>query len=237
MLLPFLLEARFDLFLGFRTLDDDERLGRRCVEENFRGLLRSDGVIPATWNFDERLLHVQASEGVEDPGECVAAAHFVERPAEPEADDDALVERKTWAAGEGEDFATFTDEELLLREARETSGETPIEEAREAAHRTLVLVDAARDDFGARLVEAPQVGRNEADVDDQQCSSFFSSSRPTSFAPPNRAPPLPDGRRPLPGNDGWGNAYYLRNQNRRPGYLKAWWNVVDWDAVAARFAG
>jgi superoxide dismutase, Fe-Mn family len=56
------------------------------------------------------------------------------------------------------------------------------------------------------------------------------------YSTPNQDSPYMNGDTPILGVDVWEHAYYLKYQNKRPDYLSAWWNTVNWDAVADRFA-
>lgn len=93
-------------------------------------------------------------------------------------------------------------------------------------------------DFGS--FEALKVGLNKA------ATGVFGSGwamvladrdgKLTIAARPNQDSPLMDGARVVFGNDVWEHAYYLKYQNRRPEYLAAWWNVLDWQRIGERYA-
>jgi superoxide dismutase, Fe-Mn family len=87
------------------------------------------------------------------------------------------------------------------------------------------------DDFKAQL-KAAGVGRFGSGwawlVHDSSGLSIVSTA--------NQDNPISDGKTPLLGVDVWEHAYYLKYQNRRPDYLDAWWNVVNWPKVAEAFS-
>jgi len=63
----------------------------------------------------------------------------------------------------------------------------------------------------------------------------FKGGKLTVMTTPNQDSPLSQGLYPILGNDVWEHAYYLKYQNKRPDYLAAWWNVVNWAEVTKRF--
>jgi Fe-Mn family superoxide dismutase len=63
------------------------------------------------------------------------------------------------------------------------------------------------------------------------------SGKLSIVARPNQDSPLMDGLTPVLGVDVWEHAYYLKYQNKRPDYVAAWFNTINWDAVNKRFSG
>ena len=107
-------------------------------------------------------------------------------------------------------------------------GGTPSGELAEAIQRDLGGLDKLKSDFngaGARVF-----GSGWVFVTVDRAGKLTIASRP------NQDTPLMEGGRVLIGNDVWEHAYYLKYQNRRADYLTAWWNVVNWEKVAARYA-
>jgi Fe-Mn family superoxide dismutase len=102
---------------------------------------------------------------------------------------------------------------------------------------TGALAQAINDTFGS--VDAFKAQFNDAGV--KRFGSGWAwllmdgSGRLQVTSSANQDSPLMDGQFPIMGNDVWEHAYYLKYQNRRPDYLNAWWNVVNWDEIAKRY--
>jgi Fe-Mn family superoxide dismutase len=103
---------------------------------------------------------------------------------------------------------------------------------------TGVLAEAIQSGFGG--VDALKAQVNDAGV--KRFGSGWSwvvvaGGKLQVLSTPNQDSPLMEGQTPILGVDVWEHAYYLKYQNRRPDYLAAWWNVLNWDEVARRFQG
>jgi Fe-Mn family superoxide dismutase len=105
-------------------------------------------------------------------------------------------------------------------------GGNPTGAIADAINKTFGSFDAFKEKFEAAGVN--QFGSGWAWLVRTKSGEFKVTSTP------NQDNPLSNGEFPLLGNDVWEHAYYLKYQNRRPDYLKAWWNVVNWDEVNKR---
>jgi Fe-Mn family superoxide dismutase len=87
------------------------------------------------------------------------------------------------------------------------------------------------DDFKAKLTEAAvnRFGSGWAWLVDN-------NGKLEVYSTPNQDNPISEGKTPVLGLDVWEHAYYLKYQNRRPEYIEAWWNTVNWDEVSKRLA-
>ncbi len=99
------------------------------------------------------------------------------------------------------------------------------------------LAEAIQESFGG--LEALKQQFNDAGV--KRFGSGWvwvvrdSSGKLSITSTPNQDNPMADGSYPVFGNDVWEHAYYLKYQNRRPEYLAAWWNVLNWQEIGKRF--
>jgi Fe-Mn family superoxide dismutase len=108
------------------------------------------------------------------------------------------------------------------------NGGNPTGAVADAINKTFGSFDAFKEKFEA--AGANQFGSGWAWLVKTKSGEFKITSTP------NQDNPISNGEFPVLGNDVWEHAYYLKYQNRRPDYLKAWWNVVNWDEVNKRLA-
>ena len=99
------------------------------------------------------------------------------------------------------------------------------------------LADAISDAFGSFAALKEQVTQNGVTRFGSGWSwVVWNGSALQAYSTPNHDSQLQEGHTPVFGVDVWEHAYYLKYQNRRPEYLAAWWNTVNWNAVADRYA-
>jgi superoxide dismutase, Fe-Mn family len=108
-------------------------------------------------------------------------------------------------------------------------GGEPTGELREAIDRGFGSFEEFKEQFGGAAAPGALFGSGWAWL---IASSDGSLSIETT---PNQDTPLMEGKTPVIGLDVWEHAYYLKYQNRRPEYIEAWWNVVNWDEAERRY--
>ncbi len=109
-----------------------------------------------------------------------------------------------------------------------SKGGAPTGAIGDAINKTFGSFDAFKEKFEAAGVN--QFGSGWAWLVRTKAGAFEVKSTP------NQDNPMMNGEFPVFGNDVWEHAYYLKYQNRRPDYLKAWWNVINWDEINKRLA-
>jgi len=107
-------------------------------------------------------------------------------------------------------------------------GGNPTGAIADAINKTFGSFDAFKEKFEAAGVN--QFGSGWAWLVRTKSGEFKITSTP------NQDNPLSNSEFPVLGNDVWEHAYYLKYQNRRPDYLKAWWNVLNWDEINKRLS-
>ncbi len=108
-------------------------------------------------------------------------------------------------------------------------GGEPSGDLLEAINSSLGSLDAFKEEFAKAA--ATRFGSGWAWL------SLEGSGKLVVSSTPNQDNPVSEGLKPILGLDVWEHAYYLNYQNRRPDYIAAWWNVVNWDQVEANYNG
>jgi Fe-Mn family superoxide dismutase len=124
-------------------------------------------------------------------------------------------------------FASMSVDELVRQIMKPNGGGQPTDELASAIEQAFGSFDqfkAAFNDAGTK-----RFGSGWVWLVLDQCGKLSVTTTA------NQDSPLMNGLYPVMGNDVWEHAYYLEYQNRRPDYLSAWWNVVNWDEIARRY--